>query len=322
MKAVVITKFGGPEVLEVQEVDKPTCTGYEVLIEVKAAGMNRPDVFQRKGNYRAPDGAPADIPGLEVAGEIVGIGDLVREWKIGDQVCALLSGGGYAEYVSVDQGQCLPIPKGFSYAEAAALPETLFTVYHNVFKRGTLKSGDNFLVHGGSGGIGSMAIQLAKLSGAKVFVTVGSDAKASYCKRIGADVVINYKKEDFEEIIGKNQIDVVLDSIGGDYFAKNIEILKEDGHLIYINAMQGAKVELNLFKLMQKRIYISGSLLRSRSIAFKKEVRNEIIDHVFPLLQLGLFKTNIYRVFELENAQTAHTILDSGDFTGKLVFVF
>ncbi|UZJ64128.1 zinc-binding dehydrogenase [Sphingobacterium sp. KU25419] len=195
MKAVIITKFGGPEVLEVQEVNKPACTGYEVLIEVKAAGMNRPDVFQRKGNYTAPDGAPADIPGLEVAGEIVAIGDLVREWKIGDQVCALLSGGGYAEYVSVDQGQCLPIPKGFSYVEAAALPETLFTVYHNVFKRGTLKSGDRFLVHGGSGGIGSMAIQLAKLSGAKVFVTVGSDAKASYCKQIGADVVINYKNK-------------------------------------------------------------------------------------------------------------------------------
>lgn len=322
MKAVVIKKFGGPDVLAVKDVIKPACSAQEVLINVKAAGMNRPDVFQRKGNYTAPPGVSADIPGLEVAGEIVAIGDLVSEWKVGDQVCALLSGGGYAEYVSVDQGQCLPIPKGFSYIEAAALPETLFTVYHNVFKRGTLKSGDNFLVHGGSGGIGSMAIQLAKLSGAKIFTTVGSDSKAAYCKKLGADVVINYKEQDFESIIGQNNIDVILDSIGGDYFVKNIEVLKEDGHLIYINAMKGAKVELNLFKLMQKRIYISGSLLRSRSIAFKKELRNEIIDHIFPFLQHDLFKTNIYQTFKLEDAHIAHTLLDSGDFTGKLVFVF
>lgn len=321
MKAVVITKFGGPECLQVKEVNKPECVLYEVLIKVKAAGMNRPDVFQRKGNYTAPEGVSADIPGLEVAGEIVSIGDLVDEWKIGDQVCALLSGGGYAEYVAVDQGQCLPIPEGFSYAEAAALPETLFTVYHNVFQRGALKSGDNFLVHGGSGGIGSMAIQLAKLTGAKVYTTVGSKAKAGYCQNIGAAVVINYKEQDFKEIIGDSQIDVVLDSIGGDYFAKNLEVLKPDGHLIYINAMRGAKVELNLFKLMQKRIYLSGSLLRSRSVIFKKSVRDEISKNIFPLLQAGLFKVNIFQTYQLDEAAIAHTLLDSGEFTGKLVFV-
>lgn len=321
MKAVVITKFGGPEVLKIKEVDTPTCTGHQVLIAVKAAGMNRPDVFQRKGNYAAPEGAPADIPGLEVSGEIVAIGELVDEWKIGDQVCALLSGGGYAEYVAVDQGQCLLIPKGLTYEEAAALPETLFTVYHNVFQRGELKYGNNFLVHGGSGGIGSMAIQLAKLAGAKVYTTVGSGDKAEYCEELGASVIINYKEQDFREIIGDNKIDVILDSIGGDYFAKNIEVLKPDGHLIYINAMKGAKVELNLFKLMQKRIYLSGSLLRSRSVLFKKNVRDDINKEILPLLQPGVFKANIYRSFRLEEASVAHALLDSGNFVGKLIFV-
>lgn len=321
MKAVVITKFGGPEVLKVKEVNQPTCTDHQVLIAVKAAGMNRPDVFQRKGNYAAPEDAPSDIPGLEVAGEIVAIGELVDEWKIGDQVCALLSGGGYAEYVAVDQGQCLLIPQGFTYEEAAALPETLFTVYHNVFQRGALKYGNSFLVHGGSGGIGSMAIQLTKLAGAKVYTTVGSSDKAAYCEQLGASVIINYKEQDFKEIIGDNKIDVVLDSIGGDYFVKNLEVLKTDGHLIYINAMKGAKVELNLFKLMQKRIYLSGSLLRSRSILFKKNVRDDINKEILPLLKPGVFKANIYRTFQLEEASIAHTLLDSGDFMGKLVFV-
>lgn len=321
MRAVIITKFGGPECLQVTEVNKPQFTSYEVLIKVKAAGMNRPDVFQRKGNYATPEGTPADIPGLEVAGEIVAIGELVDEWKIGDQVCALLSGGGYAEYVSVDQGQCLHIPKGFTYEEAAALPETLFTVFHNVFQRGGLKSDNSFLVHGGSGGIGSMAIQLAKLAGAKVYTTVGSSDKAAYCEALGASVVINYKDQDFSEIIGDNKIDVILDSIGGEYFAKNLEVLKPDGHLIYINAMKGAKVELNLFKLMQKRIYLSGSLLRSRSILFKKNVRDDLNKEIIPLLKPGVFKANIYRTFQLEEASVAHAILDSGDFMGKLVFV-
>lgn len=320
MKAVVITRFGGPEVLQVCEVEQPECTSYEVLIAVKAAGMNRPDVFQRKGNYAAPVGVVTDIPGLEVAGEIVSVGDLVDEWKVGDQVCALLSGGGYAEYVTVDQGQCLPIPKGFTYAEAAALPETLFTVYHNVFQRGALQPGDHFLVHGGSGGIGSMAIQLAKLSGAKVYTTVGSDEKCLYCQDIGADVVINYRQQDFQTEIGDDQIDVILDSIGADYFAKNIAVLKPDGHLIYINAMKGAKVELNLFKLMQKRLYLSGSLLRSRSVSFKKQVRNAIFSNIFPLLESGQFKKHIYHTYSLEQAALAHALLDSGDFTGKLVF--
>ncbi|UIR57473.1 NAD(P)H-quinone oxidoreductase [Sphingobacterium sp. SRCM116780] len=321
MRAVVITSFGGPECLQVLDVEKPSCDDYEVLIAVKAAGMNRPDVFQRKGHYTAPDGVPANIPGLEVSGEIVAVGDLVDEWQIGDQVCALLAGGGYAEYVAVNQGQCLPIPKGFTYTEAAALPETLFTVYHNVFQRGALKKEDNFLVHGGSGGIGSMAIQLAKLAGAKVYTTVGSSVKANYCVHLGADIVINYKEQEFEKVIGDSQIDVILDSIGGDYFPKNIQVLKPDSHLIYINAMKGGKVELNLFVLMQKRIYLSGSLLRSRSISFKKGLRDEIVKQIFPLLEKGLFKTTIYRTFTLEDASNAHALLDSGDFMGKLLFV-
>jgi putative PIG3 family NAD(P)H quinone oxidoreductase len=321
MKAVVIAQFGGPECLVVKEVNKPECAAHEVLIKVTAAGMNRPDVFQRKGNYAAPVGAVADIPGLEVAGEIVEIGNFVDEWKVGDRVCALLSGGGYAEYVVVDQGQCLPIPQGFTDVEAAALPETLFTVYHNVFQRGALQPGDHFLVHGGSGGIGSMAIQLAKLAGAKVYTTVGSDEKGVYCQGLGADVVINYKHQDFQMEIGQDQIDVVLDSIGGDYFAKNLQVLRPDGHLVYINAMKGAKVELNLFKLMQKRIYLSGSLLRSRTVLFKKQVRDEIRIKIYPLLESGHFRTHVYRSFSMEEAPVAHALLDSGDFTGKLVFV-
>lgn len=320
MKAVVITHFGGPECLAVKEVTEPLYSSHEVLIKVRAAGMNRPDVFQRKGNYAAPEGVSADIPGLEVAGEIVAVGESVSEWKVGDRVCALLSGAGYAQYVVVNQGQCLPIPEGFSYIEAAALPETLFTVYHNVFQRGALMNSQAFLVHGGSGGIGSMAIQLAKLCGAKVYTTVSSDKKAVYCKSLGADVVINYNEEDYEVVIGVDQIDVVLDSIGGDYFAKNIQVMKPDGHLVYINAMKGGKVELNLFKLMQKRIYLSGSLLRSRPVLFKRTVRDEIMQQIFPLLNKKTFQSNVYRTFRLEEAVAAHQLLDSGDFMGKLVF--
>lgn len=320
MKAVVIQAFGGPEVLQVQEVEKPNCSGQEVLIAVKAAGMNRPDVFQRKGNYAAPEGVSATIPGLEVAGVVVAIGDAVNQWKVGDEVCALLSGAGYAEYVVVDQGQCLPIPLGFSYAEAACLPETLFTVYHNVVQRGNLQAQDHFLVHGGSGGIGSMAIQLAKFFDAKVYCTVGSVEKGNYCLSLGADRVIPYQAQDFEAVIGENQIDVVLDSIGGAYFAKNLQVLKADGHLVYINAMKGAKVELNLFQLMQKRIHLSGSLLRSRSVAFKTALRDEILQNIYPFLESGAYQSTIYRSFGFDEAEEAHRLLDSGDFMGKLVF--
>ncbi|MCB0685905.1 MAG: NAD(P)H-quinone oxidoreductase, partial [Saprospiraceae bacterium] len=258
MRTVVITRFGGPEVLQIKERAIPEIGQNEVLIQVKAAGINRPDILQREGKYPAPPGAPYDIPGLEVAGIIASIGSNVKQWAEGDKVCALVPGGGYAEYINVSAGHCLPIPTHFTYVDAAGLPETVFTVWHNVFQRGKLKAEESLLVHGGTSGIGITAIQLAKAKGAKVFVTVGSDDKGQYCLRLGAHSFVNYKTQDFETELKHQGINVILDMIGGDYFQKNINILKPDGRLVYINAMQGPKVSLNILQMMQKRISITG----------------------------------------------------------------
>lgn len=322
MKAVIITEPGGPETLVVQEVERPQIGNLEVLIEVKAAGVNRPDVFQRKGSYPAPAGIDPRIPGLEVAGVIVEKGSEVDGWNIGDAVCALVAGGGYASYVKVYQGHCLPIPAHLSFAEAAALPETVFTVWDNVFRRGKLQAGDHFLVHGGAGGIGSTAIQLAALFGAEVYTTASSEEKGLFCQSLGASMVINYKREDFEKELASVGVDVILDSIGGAYFDKNINVLKPDGRLVYINAMQGAKVELNLLKLMQKRIVLTGSTLRSRELQFKQLLRDEIWAEVWPKIVAGDFKPEVFRVLPFSEAPEAHRLMEDSTLLGKIVLSF
>jgi putative PIG3 family NAD(P)H quinone oxidoreductase len=321
MKAIVIKHPGGPEVLQLDEYPTPEPIGDEVLIEVRAAGLNRSDVFQRKGNYPAPPGVPADIPGLEAAGVVVQCGERVTKWKVGDQVCALLAGGGYAEFVNVREGQCLTVPKGLSFAEAASLPETVFTVWSNVFERGGLKRGENLLIHGGSSGIGITAIQIAHAMGAKVFVTVGSDEKGENCLKLGADVYVNYRKDDFEIVLKTDGVDVILDMVGGSYLQKNVNILRPEGRLVYINSVGGNQVDFDIRKIMSKRLTITGSMLRDREYAFKKRLAESVFEHVWPLVESGRFKPVIYRTFPFSEAREAHELLERSEHTGKIVLV-
>lgn len=322
MKAVVITQFGGPETLEVQDRPVPIAGWGQMVVKVHAAGINRPDVFQRKGNYPAPPDAVADIPGLEIAGEVYAVGEGVGRWQIGDRVCALLTGGGYAQYALVDAGHCLPIPDGASFVEAACFPETVFTVWHNVFQRGQLQAGDGFLVHGGSGGIGTTAIQLARLFGADVYTTAGTSEKCEACIRLGASRSINYRHTHFASELAGERINVVLDSIGGDYFEKNVDLLAPDGRLVYINATQGGKVELNLVRLMHKRIVLTGSTLRSRDKTFKTNLCQAIEAAVLPLWESKRFSPVIYQSFDFTEAAQAHSLLESGAVFGKVALTF
>jgi NADPH2:quinone reductase len=323
MKAVVIIKPGGPDVLNIQERPKPHPGSDEVLIKVFAAGINRPDVFQRKGNYPPPPGASPDIPGLEVAGVVEAIGDKVAKWKVGDKICALLTGGGYAEYCTAPEGQCLEIPSSLTFAEAASLPETFFTVWNNVFDRGQLKPTETLLIHGGSSGIGVTGIQLAKAWGAKVVVTAGSEEKCIFCEKLGADKAINYKKQNFAEEIKQHfgGADVVLDMIGGDYTAHNLDILNEDGRLVLINAMKGDQATIRLSQIMRKRLIVTGSLLRVRSAAFKATVANQLRKHVWPWLISGQVKPIVFKTFSFENARDAHELMERGTHMGKLVLI-
>lgn len=321
MKAIVITKYGGPEVLKLQEYPTPEISGDEVLIEVKAAGINRPDVFQREGNYPAPDGVVAEIPGLEVAGTIVKCGPDVVDFTVGDKVCALLAGGGYAEYVAVREGQCLPIPGDLTFTEAASLPETIFTVWSNIFQRGRLKAGETILIHGGNSGIGITGIQIAHALGSKVIVTVGSDEKGQNCLELGADSYINYKTQNFEIKLQDEGVDVILDMIGGDYLAKNINILKPEGRLVHINAVGGSRVDLDIRKVMNKRLTVTGSTLRSREYEFKKQLAKEIQKNVWPLIESKKFKPVIFKTFPFSEAAEAHRLLDDGSHTGKIILV-
>ncbi|MFZ4861847.1 NAD(P)H-quinone oxidoreductase [Sphingobacterium sp. Mn56C] len=322
MRAIVLEKFGGPEVLTTQERPVPVITAGQVLVRVVAAGINRPDVLQRLGKYPAPAGAVQDILGLELSGVVEQCGAAVLGLRPGDRVMALVAGGAYAEYVAVDFGSCILLPDSLSFVDAAGMPETIFTVWHNVFQRGRLQHGETLLVHGGSGGIGSTAIQLAKCWGARVVTTIGSAEKRDFVLALGADVAINYKEEDFETALEAEKVDVILDSIGGHYFAGNIRILREEGRLLIINAMAGATVSLNLMQVMQKRIHITGSTLRNRSLEFKAALAQEIVQHVMPLLQSGLYKTPIHKVFSFDDVVQAHTMMDSRDFTGKLILKF
>lgn len=321
MKAIVITQPGPPDVLQVRERPTPQPKENEVLIKVKAAGVNRPDIFQRKGNYPAPPGFPPDIPGLEVAGIIEECGPKVTRWQIGDKVCALLGGGGYASYAVADGRHCLPIPQQWSFAQASSVPETFFTVWHNVFQRGYLKKGEHLLVHGGSSGIGITAIQLAKAFGARVTTTAGNKEKCDACITLGADRCIVYKQEDFEEALKGDGVDVILDMVGGDYITKNLRLLNPDGRLVFINAMKGGQASFDALELMHRRLTITASTLRIRDADFKATLAKDVEMIVWPILNAGQFKPVIYREFSLEQASLAHEMMESSEHIGKIVLM-
>jgi putative PIG3 family NAD(P)H quinone oxidoreductase len=322
MMAIEITKEGGPEVLQATERPMPIPDANEVLIKVSAAGVNRPDVMQRKGLYPPPDGA-SDIPGLEVSGTIVALGKAVKHVHCGQDVCALVSGGGYAEYCLAAAELCLPVPDGLSMTQAAAIPETFFTVWSNVFDRAQLTSGEILLVHGGTSGIGTVAIQLAKYFSSKVIVTAGTDEKCQFCTQLGADVAINYRTQDFVEKIrtmteGKG-VDVILDMIGGDYFPRNIDCLAEEGRLVQIAIQKGAKTDLNLLPVMLKRLTITGSTLRARTVDFKVAIAKQLYKQVWPMLNNGRVKPIIYKNYPLIEANKAHELMESSQHIGKIV---
>lgn len=325
MTAIAITAPGGPEVLRPTTLPVPRPAAGEVLIRLEAAGINRPDVLQRLGLYPPPPGAP-ETPGLEGAGTVVALGSEVTGYAIGDRVTALLAGGGYAEYAVAPVAQCLPVPDGLSMVEAAALPETFFTVWTNVFERGGLKPGEHFLVHGGASGIGTTAIQLASALGATVFTTVGGNAKVAPLLALGAHRVIDYQTEDFVEVIkaetGKKGVDVVLDMVGGDYVQKNINCMAVGGRLVYIAFLKGAQVEINLMNLMLKRQTITGSTLRIRSVAEKAAIGAALKETVWPLISAGKIRPVIDRTFAFTDAAGAHARMDDRDHLGKIVLTF
>jgi len=322
MRAIEIKQPGGPEVLVPAKRLVPKAGKGEVLIRVAAAGVNRPDILQRQGAYAPPPGA-SDLPGLEVAGEIVAIGPETPRWKVGDRVTALVAGGGYAEFCPAPAPQCLPIPGRLGMTEAAALPETFFTVWTNVFERGRLKAGESFLVHGGSSGIGTTAIQLASRFGAKVFTTAGSPDKCSKCKELGASVAVNYRADDFVQVIeretGGKGVDLILDMVGGDYINRNLQCLAVDGRLVQIAFLKGSKAEINFASLMVKRQTVTGSTLRPRSVAEKGAIAQALEEKVWPLIAAGQVRPLIHATFPLEQAVEAHRLMESSAHLGKIV---
>jgi putative PIG3 family NAD(P)H quinone oxidoreductase len=322
MTAVGIKSPGGPEVLVPEERPVPAPGASEVLIRVRAAGVNRPDVMQRKGQYPPPPGAP-DIPGLEIAGEVVAIAGNVTRWKIGDRICALVAGGGYAEYCVTDEATALPMPKGLSFVEAAALPETFMTVWHNVFERGALKAGETLLVHGGSSGIGTTAIMLAKAFGAKVIATAGSPEKCEACRKLGADVAIDYNKEDFvartKEATAKKGAELILDMIGGDYVDRNFEAAAVEGRIVQIATQKGTKVTIDLRRLMLKRLTHTGSTLRARPVADKAAIARALEAKVWPLLEAGTVRPVIDSTYPLAKASEAHARMETSLHIGKIM---
>ncbi|KAG0476379.1 hypothetical protein HPP92_012793 [Vanilla planifolia] len=324
MRAVEITTFGGPEVLELREVGEPEVTDGEVLIRVEAAGVNRADTIQRRGSHPPPDGA-SPYPGLEVSGTVVAVGSSVNRWKVGDQVCALLGGGGYAEKVAVPAGQVLPIPKGISVKDAASLVEVACTVWSTVFMTSHLTAGETFLVHGGSSGIGTFAIQIAKYYGIRVFVTAGSEEKLAACKNLGADVCINYKTEDFvarvKEETGGKGVDVILDSIGAAYLQRNLDSLNVDGRLFIIGFLGGTVAEVNLGRILARRLTIQAAGLRNRSIENKAAIVSAVEKHVWPAVEAGKVKPVVYKTLPLSEAAEAHRILESSAHIGKILLI-
>ncbi|OON69419.1 NAD(P)H-quinone oxidoreductase [Hymenobacter sp. CRA2] len=319
MHAIIISRPGGPEVLQLEHRDAPRPEPHQVLVQVLAAGVNRPDVLLRQGKYGGAGDVTGSVPGLEIAGVITEVGAAVSRWQVGDEVCALLAAGGYADYAAVDARHCLPIPAGWRMSEAASLPETVFTVWHNVFQRGGLQPGETLLVHGGGSGIGVTAIQLARLLGSAVYATAGSDEKCRTCEALGAARCFNYRTEDFEAELQAQGVDVVLDMIGGDYTAKNLNLLKDDGRLVFVNAMQGARAEFNALEVMRRRLTITGSTLRPRSADFKAALAAEVERHVWPLLVNKQFKPVLFRKFALQEAELAHRLMESSAHIGKIV---
>ncbi|XP_028803193.1 quinone oxidoreductase PIG3-like [Neltuma alba] len=324
MKAVVITTAGGPEVLQLQEVEDPQIKDDEVLIKIAATALNRADTVQRKGSYPPPRGA-SPYPGLECSGTVESVGKNVVRWKIGDQVCALLGGGGYAEKVAVPGGQVLPIPPAVSLKDAAAFPEVACTVWSTVFMMSRLSKGETFLVHGGSSGIGTFAIQIAKYHGVRVFVTAGSEEKLAFCKDLGADVCINYKTEDFvarvKEETGGQGVNVILDCMGASYYSRNLESLSVDGRLFIIGFQGGTSTEVNLASLLAKRLTVQGAGLRNRSPENKAMIVSEVKKHVWPAIEAGKVKPVVYKSFPLSEAADAHRLMESSKHIGKILLL-
>jgi len=328
MQAVEIREYGAPEVLQLAERPMPAAGAGEVLVRVKASGVNRPDVLQRTGNYPVPPGA-SDIPGLEVAGEVVA-GDAkamaAAGFKLGDRVCALVAGGGYAELCVAPVAQCLPVPAGLCDVQAAALPETFFTDWSNVFDRGRLQAGETLLIQGGTSGIGVTAIQLAKAAGARVIVTAGSDEKCQACLQLGADHAINYRTQDFvaeaQRLTDGRGVDVVLDMVAGDYVAREVEALAEDGRLVIIAVQGGVKSDFNAGLVLRRRLQITGSTLRPRPVAFKAAIAQSLRQHVWPLIDAGKIKPVIHSTFPAARAVEAHTLMESNQHVGKIVLTW
>jgi NADPH2:quinone reductase len=322
MRAVEITRPGGPEVLAATVRAVPAPKPNEILIKVAAAGVNRPDVVQRSGNYPPPPDA-SDLPGLEVAGEVVALGSSVKTFKPGDRVCALVHGGGYAEYCVAPEVQALPVPENLSMVEAASLPETFFTVWGNVYDRGRLAPGETLLVQGGSSGIGVTAIQMARAMGNRVFATAGSDEKCAACVRLGADKAVNYKTQDFVAEIkaatGGKGVDVILDMVGGDYVPKELKLLADEGRLVFIAFLRGHKTELDINEIMRKRLTLTGSTLRPRPVEFKGYLARNLRDKIWPLIEAGRIKPEIYKTFPLHAAADAHRLMESSQHIGKIV---
>ena len=319
---IEIIKYGGPDNLVITKRDTPQITNNELLIKVEAAGVNRPDIMQRQGLYPPPPGT-SDIPGLEVAGKIVAMNSKDSKFKIGDDVCALVSGGGYASYCAAPIKQTLPIPKGLSFIEAAAIPETFFTVWANVFDRGNLKINDKILIHGGASGIGTTAIQLAKSFGAKVYTTVGSDEKCKIMNKLGAELAINYNKNDFEKVINEytnnKGVNIILDIIGADYFNKNLNILAKNGKLLIIAFQGGFEEKLNLLPILKKWLTVTGSTLRPRSVDEKGLIAESLYEKVWPLLEKKVVMPQIYGSYKLEDASKAHALVESSQHIGKII---
>ncbi len=323
MTVIAMTAPGDPEVLQPQTRDVPKPAATQVLLRVHAAGVNRPDVMQRQGKYPAPAGAP-DYPGLEIAGEVAALGDGASRWKVGDKVCALVPGGGYAEYALVDETNVLPVPNGFSYVEAAALPETFFTVWSNVFDRGQLSKGETLLVHGGASGIGTTAIQLAVALGHTVYATAGSDERVEAINRLGG-IGINYKTEVYEDVIksktGGRGVEVILDMVSGDYINRDLTCLADDGRIVIIALLGGVKATINCGEILRRRLTITGSTLRSRSVEFKAQLAQALKERVWPLLEAGQVRPLIHATFPLEKASEAHAMMEAGEQVGKIILV-
>jgi NADPH2:quinone reductase len=322
MRYINISEHGGPEVMEIKEGEAPDPGKSEVLIKVHAAGVNRPDVMQRQGLYPPPPSA-SPILGLEVAGEVVATSKDVSAWSVSDRVCALTNGGGYAEYVAVPAGQCLPVPAGLPMEEAAALPETFFTVWANVFDRARLKPGERFLVHGGSSGIGTTAIQMAKSLGSRVFTTAGSAEKCAACQRLGADVAVNYHEQDYVKVLKEatdgQGVDVILDMVGGDYVARNLELAAKDGRIVSLSFLKGSRVQIDMIHILLKRLIITGSTLRPLSSEAKAGIAEKLYAKIWPLIESREIKPLIAARFPLEDAAESHRLLESSKHIGKII---